>query len=153
MAIAIVALVLSVALVAVLLTRQRERHRPELQPGDEPPQRKKPTRQEKILQKLDPLPEIPTLMDLVREEIGDAGIDEIPGHEGLSDPVKLKVFRRDHRVVEQCPHKGYEYVVADGVEPADAGDDDVNLYCEQCGHISADSDVPGTNSEEETLPE
>ena len=89
MGIALVALVFSIALVAVMLTRQRERHRPEVDPGEQPPARKRPTRQEKILQKLEPLPELPTLMDLVREEIAEAGIIELPGHEGLPDPVAL----------------------------------------------------------------
>ena len=158
MAVALTALVLTVALVAVLLTRQRERHRPEVTPGNAPAPRKRMTRQEKILQKLDPLPEIPTMMDLVREEIAAEGVDDIPGHEDLPDPVKLKVFRRDHRVIETCDHAGYRFVVTDGVAPGDATEEDVTLRCDDCGdpppisHRPA-GDAAGTNPDDQTLSE
>ena len=153
MGVALVALVLSIALVAVMLTRQRERHRPEVEPGEEPPARKRPTRQEKILQKLEPLPELPTLMDLVREEIAEAGINELPGHEGIPDPVKLKVYRRDHQVVADCPHNAYEYVVDEEIVRAEATDDDVALLCYQCAAGSTGAESPGTDIEDETLSE
>lgn len=153
MGVALVALVASVVLIAVVLTRQRERHRPEVEPDEEQPQRRKLTRQEKILAKLDPLPEIPTLMDLVRIEISEEGVDEIPGHEDLPDPVKLKVFRRDQRIVENCTHDAFAFVVAEGVERKDATEVDVSLHCEQCGDLPPVPDDPGTDATEETLPE
>ena len=140
------------AVVAALLTRQRERHRPEAPPDSPPPTRKRLTRQEKILQKLDPLPEIPTLMDLVREEIAAEGVDDIPGHEDLPDPVKLKVFRRDYRVIEVCVHDAYHFAVADGIERAEATTQDVALRCDECGDPPPDPDAPGTNDDTGTLP-
>jgi hypothetical protein len=155
-AVALIALVLSVTIVAVLLTRQRERHRPEATAENTPGPRKRMTRQEKILQKLDPLPEIPTMMDLVREEIAAEGVDDIPGHDNLPDPIKLKVFRRDQRIIEACEHDGYRFVVADGVNPEDATAEDVALRCDECGEPPPVSDSPvvdtsGTNLDDETL--
>ena len=132
---ALIALVVSIALVAFLLARQRDRHRPEIDPKDPapPPTTQRPTRQEKLLQKLDPLPEIPTVMDLMRAEIKETGVEEIPGHEGLTGPVMLKVFRRDAAVRESCTHEGFAFVVGDGIDPEAATEDHVRLYCEQCG--------------------
>jgi hypothetical protein len=158
---AIIALVVSVALVAYLLTRQRERLRPEIDPNDPPPPpaARRPTRQEKLLQKLEPLPEIPTVMDLMRAEIEETGVARLPGHEGLAGPVMLKVFRRDAAVRERCTHEGFGFVVRDGVEPEAATEDDVHLYCEQCGNTPIDrskedpSTESGTESDPETLQE
>jgi hypothetical protein len=137
----------------MLLTRQRERLRPEATPESPPPARKRPTRQEKILQKLEPLPEIPTMMDLVREEIAAEGVDDIPGHEDLPDPVKLKVFRRDHRVIEACTHDAYHFAVAEGIERPEATTQDVALRCDECGELPPLPDTPGTNDDDATLPE
>ena len=137
---AIIALVISLAIAAYLLTRQRERTRPDIDPNSAPsapPTGRKPTRQEKLLQKLEPLPEIPTVMDLMRAEIAETGVDQLPGHEGLAGPVMLKVFRRDAAVRERCPHDEYGFVVRKGIEPAAAIEDDVRLYCDECGDLPA----------------
>jgi hypothetical protein len=156
---ALVALVISVALAVYLLTRQRERHRPEIDPNDAPPPpaSRRLTRQEKLLQKLEPLPEIPTIMDLVRAEIEETGVERIPGHEGLPGPVMLKVFRRDAAVRESCTHQGFGFVVRDGIEPENATEGDAWLYCEQCGQLRTDGGVEkplgeaGTESDAEPL--
>ncbi len=157
---AIVALVISIVLAALLLTRQRNRHRPEMDPNDpssSPQPRRRPTRQERLLQKLEPLPEIPTVMDLVRAEIEETGVERIPGHEGLTGPVMLKVFRRDAAVMEGFSHEGYGFVVRAGIEPEADTEDDVRLYCEQCGDLPGDSlddetaRDSGTESDAETL--
>lgn len=144
---ALVALVISIALAAYLLTRQRDRHRPEIDPDDPspPPVARRLTRQEKLLQKLEPLPEIPSVMDLMRAEIEETGVERLPGHEGLAGPVMLKVFRRDAAVRERCTHNGFGFIVRDGIEPEAATEEDVRLHCAQCG------DLPD-NSEEEDLP-
>lgn len=156
---ALVALAISIALAAYLLARQRDRHRPEIDPNDPPPPPKarRLTRQEKLLQKLEPLPEIPSVMDLMRAEIEETGVERIPGHEGLAGPVMLKVFRRDAAVRERCTHEGFGFVVRDGIEPETATEDDVRLYCEQCGDLPGDgqegdpSEDSGTESDPETL--
>ncbi|MDJ0925108.1 MAG: hypothetical protein QNJ77_11155 [Acidimicrobiia bacterium] len=157
MVVAAVAFVLSIMLAAFLLVRQRERHRPEpAEPGQPPLPGRRLTRQERLLQKLEPLPEIPTLMDLMRQEITEAGIEEIPGHEGLPGPVLLKVFRRDHEVIERCPHGTYAFVLRGEVDPPEALEDDVALECEQCRQIgrqqtSDEGRETGTDQPEETL--
>ena len=157
---AIVALVISIVLAALLLTRQRNRHRPEIDsndPSSSPQPSRRLTRQERLLQKLEPLPEIPTVMDLVRAEIEETGVERIPGHEGLTGPVMLKVFRRDAAVREGCPDEALRFVVREGIEPEAATEDDVRLYCEHSGDPPADSPQDelaresGTESDAETL--
>lgn len=134
----------SVILAGILLARVRNRAKPEQTESGVQVPASASRRQRRILSAMEPDPEIPTLMDLVREEIAELGIDNIPGHEGISGPVLLKVYRRDYRVREQCPHDGYGYVVAEGVRRDEAMESDVWLHCEQCG---------GTISEAETLDE
>lgn len=132
----------SIVLAGILLARVRNRAKPEpIESGVQIPASAS-RRQRRILTALEPDPQIPTLMDLVREEIADLGIEDIPGHEDISGPTLLKVYRRDERVREQCPHNGYGYVVANGIRRDEATDEQVWLYCEQCG---------GTNPAAETL--
>ncbi len=153
--VAIIAFVVSVVIVAGVLLRQRSRVEVDGQESDDQPAAKpRPTRrttkQERMLQKLSPLPEIPTIMDLMREEIAETGVETIPGHEGLTGPVMLKVFRRDAPIRVRCTHDAIEFVVRDGTEPEEALEDDVVLFCAHCGPIQ-DQELPGTDSEQETL--
>lgn len=134
----------SLILAGFLLTRARNRVKPEdTESGVQVPASAS-RRQRRILTSMEPDPEIPTLMDLVREEITELGIEDIPGHEDISGPVLLKVYRRDLQVREQCPHHGYGYVVTEGMRRDEATESDVWLYCEECG---------GTNPATETLDE
>jgi hypothetical protein len=142
-----IGLLISVGIAATLLSKQRAHARPE----DYEPKKKSgwatSRRQERIMEKLEPLPEIPTVMDLVREEVAETGVENIPGHEGLTGPIMLKVFRRDQAVRDRCTHDGYAFVIAEGVEPSEALEADVVLYCEQCGP----AEPPGTESVDDTL--
>ena len=141
-AVPVLALFGSIALAAALLTRQRAKLRPE---HEDPAVPEIPTaasrRQRKVLEQLEPAPEIPTLMDMVRTEIQELGIEEIPGHEGLPGPVLLRVFRRDQAVRESCPHGRFEFRLAADVDPAEAMEKDVELYCPAC-------DATGTNQDD-----
>jgi hypothetical protein len=140
-AVPLLAVLGSIVLAIVLLARARERARPD---DAEQAQRPYPPsasrRQRKILSQLSPAPEIPSLMDLVRAEIEDLGIRQIPGNEGVASPVLLKVYRRDRPAT--CTHEDIEYRVADGVTPDAAGEADVVLHCEQCAN-PPDDDEPG----------
>ena len=138
------ALFASMGIAGVLLARARSHAKPDTTEAAPklPPSASR--RQRRILETLTPPPEIPTLMDLVRMEIADLGIENIPGHEGISGPVLLKVFRRDHALLEQCPHGTCGYVVAEGVRRDEADEDQVRLFCEQC---------VGTDPEAETFNE
>lgn len=128
-----IALAISIGLAVSLLARQRARARPEDADVPNQPRPIRRTRQQKILEKLEPLPEIPTVMDLVREEVAETGVENIPGHEGLTGPVMLKVFRRDQLARERCTHDGIEFLVAEGIDPPNALERDVSLFCKQCG--------------------
>jgi len=132
-AVPLLAMLGSIVLAIALLARVRERARPE---EDEQARRPYPPsasrRQRKVLAQLSPDPEIPTLMDLVRAEIEDLGIEEIPGGDGVGPAVLLKVYRRDRAAT--CDHDDIEYRVVEGVDPDLAEEDDVVLYCAQCAN-------------------
>ena len=140
-AIPFAALIGSMVLAGVLLTRARNHAKPE--PPATAPQlpASASKRQRRVLETLAPAPELPTLMDLVREEIEDLGIEEIPGHEGVSDAVLLKVYRRDLPSIESCEHETYEFVIAESVPADEATERDVRLVCPDC-------EIPGTIPEE-----
>ena len=143
----LLALLGSIVLAFVLLARARSRAKPEPPESGVQVPASASKRQRRIIEKLDPVPDIPTVMDLVRAEVEELGLEEIPGAAELPRPVLLKVYRRDEAIRMACTHDGIEYRVAAGVEPADAEDGDVDLYCEQCG------DPSGTNEAEETFTE
>ena len=136
-----VALFASIGLAAFLLTRARNRIKEETPETIHKVPASASRRQRRLLEKMDPDPHLPTVMDMVREEINELGLEEIPGHEDLSAPVMLKVYRRDFR--EACPHDQWEYQVADGVTRDEAEDADVRLVCREC-------DQEDTNSEDTT---
>lgn len=138
-AIPLAALLGSIVLAIVLLSRARNNAKPEVPENTVPIPASASKRQRRILSQLEPAPEIPTLMDLVREEVADLGLEEIPGASDLSKPVLLKVYRRDVR--DNCAHDSHQYVVADGVEPRDALESDVELVCPDCAEL-------GTKEEE-----
>ena len=71
----------------------------------------------------------PSIDDLVSEEIIETGADQIPGGEGLAPAVLLRVYRRDTAPDDDCAPADRRFVVADGIELADAGLDDVRLLC------------------------
>lgn len=137
MDVAAIALVASIVLAFVLLARQRERTRPEDLESETQPRAPKGKR-ERMMAKLEPLPEIPTVMDLVRQEVEETGVENIPGHEGLAGPVMLKVFKRDQAVIERCTHDAYEFVIEQDVAPEDALEAHVTLHCSQCGDSVVD---------------
>lgn len=140
-AIPIAALLGSIVLAAVLLARARAHAKPE--PPENHPQvpASASRRQRRLLEKLEPAPELPTLMDLVRQEIADLGIEDIPGHENLSKPVLLKVYRRDQAAVAACDHNAPQFVISDGVPAQEAVEEQVALVCSEC-------EVSGTNPQE-----
>jgi hypothetical protein len=142
--IVVAALFGSMALAGVLLTRARSRAKSDGPESGVQVPASASRRQRRILESLEPDPRIPTLMDLVREEMAELGIEDIPGHEDISGPVLLKVYRRDEQVRQRCPHNGYGFVVTEGVRRDEATESDVWLYCAECG---------GTNPAAETFDE
>lgn len=153
---AVLALLASFAIAVGVLARQRSRTRLENHGPDQPAATGQPvlkrrlSRQQRILAKLEPLPEIPTVMDLMREEIAETGVENIGGHEGLTGPVMLKVHRRDKSIRDRCTHDAYEFVVREDVDPPEATEDNVVLFCNQCGELETDEET-GTDSDESPL--
>lgn len=140
-AIPIAALIGSMILAGVLLTRARNNAKPEVAETTPEVPASASRRQRRVMEKLEPVPQLPTLMDLVREEIAELGIREIPGNDDISETVLLKVYRRDVPAIEKCEHEGSEFVVADGVPADEATEEDVKLVCPECG-------IGGTNPED-----
>jgi hypothetical protein len=100
--------------------------------SDEPdastPRRPRPTKkQRQFLATLPPDPPLPTIEDLVAEELEETGAGRIAGAGALQPPVALKVFRRDALGVDGVPPERLRFVVDDGVEPAAATTDQVRL--------------------------
>ncbi len=150
-AVPLLALFGSIALAVALLARLRTRARPE---DEQQPTRPMPQsatrRQRKILAQFEPDPEIPTLMDMVKAEIEELGIESIPGGEGVGAAVLLKAYRRDR--AETCEHEDVEFRVASGVDPADVTEDDVVLHCPDCAREPADSTEAETADDDHEEP-
>mgnify|MGYP001547977855 FL=1 len=62
----------------------------------------------------------PDIIELVQEEVTDAGLADLPGAEGLDPTVLLKVWKRDG---SGCPKGTGRFVIADDVAPEDATED------------------------------
>lgn len=143
---AIIAFVVAIAIAIGVLGRQRARTRPSHAVTDPISSGRRMSRREKLLARLEPPPEIPSVIDLMIEELAETGVETFPGHEGLPGPIMLKVFRRDESVRLRCTHDAYGFVVAPGVAPDAATVDDVTLYCDRCGPANGegttDSGIP-----------
>lgn len=85
-------------------------------------------RVEELRRSLPPI-DTPSVEDIARSEAEDLGLNDIPGNEGLSLQVKLVVWHRDEDLATRCGD-GLRYQIAEGVDPADAGADDVSLVCD-----------------------
>ena len=104
------------------------------EPGDAPRRGPRPTKkQRQILATLPPDPPLPTIEELVAEELEETGAGRIAGAEALPPPVALKVFRRDSPGLEGVPSEQLRFVVDDGVDPAAATLDQVRLVADQGG--------------------
>ncbi|MDJ0664176.1 MAG: hypothetical protein QNJ75_06420 [Acidimicrobiia bacterium] len=143
-ALPLLALFGSIILAVVLLARARQSARPKEEEEEKrayPPSASR--RQKKILAQFEPDPEIPTLMDMVRAEIEELGIEEIPGGEGVGGAVLLKVYRRDWK--DTWSQDDIEFRVAEGVDPGAAEEDDVVLIGKE-GAEPPEDDETGSDS-------
>ena len=135
MAIAI-AIIISVAALLYVFSRMSNARTEAAAPQEKAPRQSRRQRKLDKLREMDPLPEPRSMFDIMMEEAAELGVDEIPGGEGLEVPVKLKVFRRDARVREECTGV-VRFAIVGGVEPAHATVDDVRLLCEEDELIEA----------------
>ena len=68
----------------------------------------------------------PGILELVNEEIEDAGIGDLPGAGGVDPVVLLKVWKRDG---VGCAKGQGSFVAADGTTPEDATEDTLKFEC------------------------
>jgi septation ring formation regulator EzrA len=72
------------------------------------------------------------IFELVESEINALGLLEIEGAQDLEHAVLLKVWSGSDEIVSSCEGREHlRYVVAGGVNPADATENDVTLECTQ----------------------
>ncbi|MEN8234320.1 MAG: hypothetical protein ABFR89_05290 [Actinomycetota bacterium] len=69
----------------------------------------------------------PDIFELVMDEVHESGIEELPGAGGLDPTVLLRAWKRDRG---ECPEGSGRFVVAEGIDPANASADDVTFECE-----------------------
>lgn len=126
----VLAIVIATGVLVFVFTRL-QRARSALKPEQEEKPKRKSKRQRRLdqIRANDPPFEPKSIVDLMHEEAAELGIDELPGAHGLETPVKLKVWRRDAAVRENCSGV-VRYEVHAEVDPAAAGLDDVRLVCD-----------------------
>ena len=71
----------------------------------------------------------PDILQLVRDEVVELGIDKIDGSEDIDPSVLLQVFRRDEQNCED--DTSYHFVLANGVKPKDASLETLALSCDE----------------------
>lgn len=70
----------------------------------------------------------PDIIELVQDEVDDAGLRDLAGAEGIDPTVLLKVWKRDRN---DCAAGQGRYVTSDGVAPEDATAESVTFECDQ----------------------
>jgi hypothetical protein len=99
---------------------------------DVEPEKRRSRRQKKLdeIRANDPDPVIPTLEELVAQELADTGVNDINGNDALAEPVKLKVYHRDIANLADCPREALTFRLSYGIDVETATVDDVRLVCD-----------------------
>ena len=140
-------IIVGIALAVAFGLQMRKRNELDVPAAEEKPKRM--SKREKKLEEIranEPDIVIPSIDDLVREEIEETGVNQIAGGEELADPTKLKVYRRDIAGLEGCPRENLQFKLSYGISAADATEDNVRLVCNEDGHVHADvsADAPAS---------
>lgn len=70
------------------------------------------------------------ILALVESEVSALGLERIEGSESIPHGVLLKVWSDSQGIANSCDdHAHMRYVLAEGVDPAEATDADVTLEC------------------------
>jgi hypothetical protein len=129
----VVAAVVAVVIVLIVITRNSARVKREAR--------------EDLKREMEALPQR-DIMDLVREEAEETGVDAIAGGEGIDLPVRLQVWHRDAAVRAACPDPAQlQYVVDDGVDRTRANANQVRLIFQ--GYVPAVEPEPMELMDEE----
>ena len=68
----------------------------------------------------------PDIIELVQEEVYEAGLGDLPGSEGIDPSVLLRVWKRDGA---GCEKGRGQFILDDGLAPGDATEDTVTFDC------------------------
>jgi len=70
------------------------------------------------------------IFELVESEVNALGLADLEGATDIPHGVLLKVWSDSEEIVNSCQDRSHlRYVVAGGINPADASDEDVTLEC------------------------
>ena len=69
----------------------------------------------------------PDILELVNQEVQEAGIGSLPGADGVDPTVLLKVWKRDGT---GCAGEQGTFVLSEGHAPAEASEDTLRFECE-----------------------
>jgi len=132
--------------------KQRKQLEAEL---DHEPKKRMSKREKKLaeIRSNDPDPEIPTIDDLINEELAETGVNDITGSEGLTDPVKLKVYHRDSAGLNGVPPDELFFRLSYGIEAPDATVDDVRLVHDAEAATKTSAPDPKTHDESASAKE
>ena len=124
MAVGIVMAVVSVTVVLVLLTRMQNKQKT-VAIAD----------LERDRESLKP----PGILELVNQEVREAGIGSLPGADGVDPVVLLKVWKRDG---SGCAKGRGSFVLGRGLAPSEASEDTLRFECEE--QAAGEADVAGS---------
>ena len=111
MAVGIVLAVISITVVLVLLTRMENKNKTMARADlDSDSASLKP----------------PNMLELVNEEVQEAGIASLPGADGVDHTVLLKVWKRDGA---DCAKGEGAFVLDDGIPPNEASEHTLSFEC------------------------
>jgi len=120
MAVGIVIAVAGVIVVLVLLTRIQNKHKAMAQ-ADLASDRESSKQ--------------PDILELVNQEVQEAGINSLPGADGVDPVVLLKVWKRDGT---GCAKGQGRFVLGHGLAPDEANEDTLKF---ECGEQAAGTDL------------
>jgi hypothetical protein len=152
----VVGLLIVAGVIAFLFWRSM-RSRKELSEHVEEAPKKLSKRERKLeeIRSAEPERVIPTIDDLVAQELDETGVNEITNHEGLADPVKLKVYHRDIGSHSDCDRETLSFL-AYGIEAADATIEGVKLVCDgehdSTGDEELAAEIKPDNDEQDDEP-
>jgi hypothetical protein len=119
MVVGVVVAVVAITVVIVLLSRMENRNKAAARAGlehDREPSKK------------------PDILELVNQEIQEAGIGSLPGADGVDPVVLLKVWKRDS---DGCTKGHGRFVLDDGIVPSEAGEDSLRFECERDANVAS----------------
>jgi len=127
MAVGIVMMVVAVTVVLVLLTRMQNKNKT-VAVADLASDRE--------------TSKLPDILELVNQEVQEAGIGTLPGADGVDPTVLLKVWKRDGT---GCAGEQGTFVLHEGLAPEDASEDTLKFVCgDQPGREDAADSEPST---------